>query len=135
LQAASLTPFWRETIFGLWGGHEINLWHKPIKLFVPLEANTLTSMNCKNCGEAVPKDELNCPACGTIAARSKADLQKTDPAMTKGIAWALIAMGVFGLIFVIANAWTDWYSGLDYVGPVGLLLLGGVTLFTASRKK
>ena len=92
-------------------------------------------MNCKNCGEAVPKNELNCPSCGTVAAQTKADLQKTDPAMTKGIAWALIAMGVFGLIFVISNAWTDWYSGLDYVGPIALLLLGGVTLFTASRKK
>ncbi len=55
--------------------------------------------------------------------------------MTKGIAWALIAMGVFGLIFVIANAWTDWYSGLDYVGPVGLLLIGGAVLLTASRTK
>jgi hypothetical protein len=55
--------------------------------------------------------------------------------MTKGIAWALIAMGVFGLIFVIANAWTDWYSSLDYVGPIGLLLIGGAVLFTASRTK
>ena len=92
-------------------------------------------MNCKNCGEAVPKDELNCPACGTIAARTKADLQKTDPAMTKAIAWALIAMGLGGLVFVIANSWTDWYSGLDYVAPVGLLLLGGVVLLNTSRKK
>jgi hypothetical protein len=91
-------------------------------------------MKCINCGEAVPKTELNCPACGTIAARSKADLQKTDPGMTKGIAWALIAMGVLGLVFVIANSWTDWYSGLDYVGPVGLLLLGGAVLFAASSK-
>jgi uncharacterized membrane protein YvbJ len=92
-------------------------------------------MICRNCGEAVPKDELNCPSCGTIAAKSKADLQRTDPAMTKGIAWALIAMGIFGLVFVIANSWTDWYSGLDYVGPVGLLLLGGAVMITAARKK
>ena len=91
-------------------------------------------MNCKNCGEAVPKNELNCLSCGTIAARTKADLQKTDPAMTKGIAWALIAMGVFGLIFVIANAWTDWYSGLDYVAPILLLVVGAGALFTINRK-
>ena len=91
-------------------------------------------MNCKNCGEAVPKNELNCLACGTVAAKTKADLQKTDPAMTKGIAWALIAMGVFGLIFVIANAWTDWYSGLDYVAPVFLLIVGGLALFSINRK-
>lgn len=92
-------------------------------------------MNCKNCGQAVPNTELNCPACGTIAARTKADLQKTDPAMTGAISWALIAMGVLGLIFVVANSWTDWYSGLDYVGPVGLLLLGGVILLTSKGKK
>ena len=97
-------------------------------------ANKLPIMKCKNCGEAVPTADLNCPACGALAARTKADLQKTDPAMTKGIAWALIAMGIFGLVFVVANAWTDWYSGLDYVGPVGLLLLGGATLFAASRR-
>ena len=54
--------------------------------------------------------------------------------MTKAIAWALIAMGVFGLAFVISNSWTDWYSGLDYVGPIGLLVLGGVVFFTAARK-
>jgi hypothetical protein len=83
----------------------------------------------------VPANELNCLDCGTIAARTKADLQKTDPAMTAAIGWALIAMGVFGLIFVIANAWTDWYSGLDYVGPVGLLLIGSAVIYTASRKK
>ena len=92
-------------------------------------------MNCKNCGEAVPKNELNCLSCGSVAARTQADLQKTDPAMTKGIAWALIAMGVFGLIFVIANSWTDWYSGLDYVGPVGLLLIGGAVLLTTRKAK
>jgi hypothetical protein len=92
-------------------------------------------MKCKNCGAQVPANELNCLDCGAIAARTKADLQKTDPAMTGAIGWALIAMGMFGLIFVIANAWTDWYSGLDYVGPVGLLLIGGAVLYAVSRKK
>jgi hypothetical protein len=92
-------------------------------------------MKCKNCGFAVPTNDLNCPDCGAITARTKADLQKTDPAMTRSIAWALIAMGIFGLAFVISNAWTDWYSGLDYVGPVALLLLGGFAFFVARTKK
>ncbi|CAB4639334.1 unannotated protein [freshwater metagenome] len=91
-------------------------------------------MNCKNCGLAVPKDALDCPSCGTSAARTKADLQKTDPKLNKGIAWALIAMGLLGLIFVISNSWTDWYSGLDYVAPVALLLVGGGALLTTRRK-
>jgi hypothetical protein len=92
-------------------------------------------MKCKNFGFTVPTNDLNCPDCGAITARTKADLQKTDPAMTRGIAWALIAMGIFGLAFVISNAWTDWYSGLDYVGPVALLLLGGFAFFVARTKK
>ncbi len=55
--------------------------------------------------------------------------------MTRAIAWALIAMGLGGLVFVIANSWTDWYSSLDYVGPVALLLIGGAVLFQTARKK
>lgn len=54
--------------------------------------------------------------------------------MTRAVAWALMAMGLMGLAFVIANSWTDWYSGLDYVGPVGLLVVGGAVLLS-SRKK
>lgn len=44
-------------------------------------------------------------------------------------------MGVFGLLFVIANSWTDWYSGLDYVAPVVVLVVGLAALFTTVRKK
>jgi hypothetical protein len=62
-------------------------------------------------------------------------LQKTDPRSTKAISWALIVMGGLGLIFVIANSWTDWYSGLDYVAPTAVLLVGGITLIASSRKK
>jgi hypothetical protein len=92
-------------------------------------------MKCKNCASAVPDSELNCPNCGKIAARSREDLEKTDPKMNKALAWALIAMGLLGLVFVIANSWTDWYSGLDYVAPVALLVVGGVSLALAHRKK
>jgi len=91
-------------------------------------------MKCKNCAADIPNDELNCPNCGKIAARSREDLQKTDPRMNKALAWALIAMGLLGLVFVIANSWTDWYSGLDYVAPVALLLIGGFSLVMINRK-
>ena len=43
-------------------------------------------------------------------------------------------MGLLGLVFVIANSWTDWYSGLDYVAPVFLLVIGGLALFGINRK-
>jgi len=92
-------------------------------------------MNCKHCNTEIPANELNCPSCGKVAARTREDLQRTDPRMNKTIAWALIAMGLLGLIFVIANSWTDWYSGLDYVAPVALVAIGSVALIFAHRNK
>ena len=92
-------------------------------------------MKCTNCQAAIAETDLNCPSCDQITARTREDLQKIDPKVNKAIAWSLIAMGLLGLAFVISNSWTDWYSGLDYVGPIGLLLIGGAVLFTASRTK
>jgi hypothetical protein len=43
-------------------------------------------------------------------------------------------MGLGGLVFVIANSWTDWYSGLDSVAPVALLLVGGAVILTTRGK-
>lgn len=91
-------------------------------------------MKCSNCDSPLTRADITCPSCGKINARTKEDLRKTDPQITKGVAWALIAMGLMGLGFVIANSWTDWYSGLDYVGPVALLLIGGLGLFSANRQ-
>jgi hypothetical protein len=55
--------------------------------------------------------------------------------MTNGLAWALIAVGLLGVVFVIANSWTDWQSNLDFVAPAALLLVGGATLISTRRKK
>ena len=68
-------------------------------------------------------------------AKTKADLQRIDPTMTKGLAWALIAVGLLGVVFVIANSWTDWQSNLDFVAPAALLLVGGATLIRTRGKK
>jgi hypothetical protein len=92
-------------------------------------------MTCKKCSATISEFDTNCQSCGALTATTREDLQKTDPRSTKAISWALIVMGGLGLIFVIANSWTDWYSGLDYVAPTAVLLVGGITLFAASRKK
>ena len=68
-------------------------------------------------------------------AKTRADLQRIDPAMTNGLAWALIAVGLLGVVFVIANSSTDWQSNLDFVAPAALLLVGGATLISTRRKK
>jgi hypothetical protein len=92
-------------------------------------------MTCKECAATISEFDTNCQSCSALTATTREDLQKTDPRSTKAISWALIVMGGLGLIFVIANSWTDWYSGLDYVAPTAVLLVGGITLIASSRKK
>jgi hypothetical protein len=91
-------------------------------------------MNCTNCQAQLAETDLNCPSCDQITARTREDLQKIDPKVNRAIAWSLIAMGIGGLVFVIANSWTDWYSGLDYVAPISLLIVGSIALFSINRK-
>jgi hypothetical protein len=92
------------------------------------------AMKCRHCNAEISELDLNCPACGKLTAKTKEDLNRTDPRVTKGIGWALIAMGVLGFAFVIANSWTDWFSGLDFVAPLALLAVGTFALVTADRK-
>jgi hypothetical protein len=91
-------------------------------------------MKCTNCRAKLAETDLNCPNCDQITARTREDLQKVDPKVNRAIAWSLIAMGIGGLVFVIANSWTDWYSGLDYVAPISLLIVGFIALFSINRK-
>jgi hypothetical protein len=91
-------------------------------------------MKCTNCQAKLAETDLNCPSCDQITARTREDLQKVDPKVNRAIAWSLIAMGIGGLVFVIANSWTDWYSGLDYVAPISLLIVGLIALFSINRK-
>ena len=83
----------------------------------------------------VAKNDLDCQSCGVTTAKTRADLQRIDPAMTNGLAWALIAVGLLGVVFVIANSSTDWQSNLDFVAPAALLLVGGATLISTRGKK
>lgn len=87
-------------------------------------------MECKECYEPISEFDTNCQSCGALTATTREDLQKVDPRSAKAISWSLIVMGALGLVFVIANSWTDWYSGLDYVAPVGVLAVGVITLLT-----
>lgn len=91
-------------------------------------------MKCTKCQAELAETDLHCPSCNQITARTREDLQKIDPKLNKAIAWSLIAMGLLGLVFVISNSWTDWYSGLDYVAPILLLVVGAGALFSLNRK-
>lgn len=90
-------------------------------------------MECRYCKAEISEFDLNCPSCKKLTARTKADLQKTDPRLTRGIGWALVAMGILGLVFVLLNSSTDWFSGLDFVGPIALLAVGAYALVSAKR--
>jgi hypothetical protein len=91
-------------------------------------------MKCTNCQATIAETDLNCPSCDQITAKTREDLQRIDPKVNRAIAWSLIAMGLMGLVFVISNSWTDWYSGLDYVAPVFLLVVGSIALVSTKRK-
>ena len=92
-------------------------------------------MKCKNCQSDISKSDFNCPSCGKTTAQSREDLQKIDPQSTKVIAWLLLALGVAGVAFVIANSATDWYSPLNFIPPAMVLIAGGLALISALRAK
>jgi uncharacterized membrane protein YvbJ len=92
-------------------------------------------MKCKNCQSDISESDFNCQSCGKTTAQSREDLQKIDPQSTKVIAWLLLALGVAGVVFVIANSATDWYSPLNFIPPAMVLIAGGLALISALRAK
>ena len=92
-------------------------------------------MKCKNCQIDISESDFNCPSCGKTTAQSREDLQKIDPQSTKVIAWLLLALGVAGVVFVIANSATNWYSPLNFIPPAMVLIAGGLALISALRAK
>jgi hypothetical protein len=92
-------------------------------------------MKCTNCQADIAESDFNCPSCGKTTAKSREDLQKIDPGSTKIVAWLLIALGIAGVGFVIANSATDWYSPLNFIPPAMVLIAGGLALISALRAK
>ncbi len=89
---------------------------------------------CPHCKAEITEHDFRCPSCNKLTATSREDLNKVDPRVTRGIGFSLIGVGVLGLGFVIANSWTDWFSGLDFVGPLALIVAGGYALTTVKRR-
>jgi hypothetical protein len=91
-------------------------------------------MTCPHCNEAISPNDYNCPACGKLVARTREELNRIDIRTSKGIAWALVGMGLAGYVFVIINSQTDWFSALDFVAPTAVLLAGLGGLLWVKRK-
>jgi hypothetical protein len=89
--------------------------------------------NCPHCSAAITQHDFRCPACGKLTAKSREDLNRVDPRVSRGIGWSLIAVGLLGFAFVIANSGTSWFSGLDFVGPIALCVAGGYALSTVKK--
>ena len=81
-------------------------------------------MTCPHCNEAISPTDYDCAACGKPVARTREELNRIDVRTSKGIAWALVGMGLAGYLFVIINSQTDWFSALDFVAPTAVLLAG-----------
>lgn len=91
-------------------------------------------MNCPHCEAAIQKSDLTCPECDRPTARIREELRRGDVGSSNGIAWSLVAMGLAGYVFVIANSQTDWFSALDFVAPTAVLLAGIAGLIWVKRK-
>jgi cobalamin biosynthesis protein CobD/CbiB len=91
-------------------------------------------MTCPHCNEAISPTDYNCPTCGKLVARTREELNRIDVRTSKGIAWALVGMGLAGYVFVIINSQTDWFSALDFVAPTAVLLAGLGGLLWVKRK-
>ena len=91
-------------------------------------------MTCPHCNEAISTTNYDCAACGKPVARTREELNRIDVRTSKGIAWALVGMGLAGYLFVIINSQTDWFSALDFVAPTAVLLAGLGGLLWVKRK-
>ena len=91
-------------------------------------------MTCPHCNEAISPTDYDCAACGKPVARTREELNRIDIRTSKGIAWALVGMGLAGYVFVIINSQTDWFSALDFVAPTAVLLAGLGGLLWVKRK-
>jgi hypothetical protein len=91
-------------------------------------------MKCPHCEAAIQKSDLNCPECDRPTARTPEELRRGDVGTSKGVAWALVAMGLAGYGFVLANSQTDWFSALDFVAPTVVLLAGIAGLIWAKKR-
>jgi hypothetical protein len=88
-------------------------------------------LNCRWCETEVSTSEVSCRNCGKPLANPK----EADPALAKAISWALVVMGVLGLIFVIVNSGQSWHTALDYIAPVAVLAIGLIALNIQSRRR
>ncbi len=91
-------------------------------------------MNCPHCEAEIQKSDINCPECDRPTAKSREELGRGDVGASKGVAWALVAMGLAGFVFVIANSQTEWFSALDFVAPSVVLLAGIAGVIWAKKR-
>ncbi len=91
-------------------------------------------MNCPHCNAAIQETEFTCPACHKPTARNREELKRIDVGTSKGVALALVGMGLAGYLFVILNSQTDWFSALDFVAPTAVLLAGIGGLIWVKRR-
>ena len=93
-------------------------------------------MKCASCQTDNDPKELSCTECGKSLARTQDDLQSVDPKSTAVIGYALGGLGFVALFFVTLNLDALTLSGLDYLVPMILVVLGvGIVVYARSLKK
>lgn len=93
-------------------------------------------MKCEYCqAELSPKDVV-CTSCAKNVVSSKEALQGVDPRSTAAIGYSLAGIGGVAMFFVTINLDVLTLSGLDYLVPMVLLVLGtGIILYARGLRK
>jgi hypothetical protein len=93
-------------------------------------------MKCEYCQAELAAKDVVCSSCAKNVVRSKDDLQRVDPRSTAAIGYSLAGIGGVTMIFVTINLEVLILSGLDYLVPTVLLVLGiGTIIYSRGLKK
>lgn len=93
-------------------------------------------MKCEYCKTDLSDTDIVCPSCSRNVVQSKEDLQRVDPRSTAAIGYSLAGIGGVTMFFVTINLDVLSLSGLDYLVPAVLLVLGiGTIIYARGLKK
>lgn len=93
-------------------------------------------MKCEYCKADLAVDDVVCLSCARNVVNSKARLQGVDPRSTAAIGYSLAGIGGVAMFFVTINLNVLALSGLDYLVPAVLLVLGtGIVVYARGLKK
>jgi hypothetical protein len=93
-------------------------------------------MKCEYCQADLSPKDIVCGSCARNVVQTREDLQRVDPKSTAAIGYSLAGIGGVAMFFVTINLEVLALTGLDYLVPSVLLVLGiGTIIYARGLKK